>query len=46
MLSHARAGELRSRNVGSDAVDLETWEGRSLLLRVKEWTARLWWRLL
>jgi cardiolipin synthase len=30
----------------SDAVDLESWEGRSLLLRLKEWTARLWWRLL
>jgi cardiolipin synthase len=30
----------------SDAVDLERWEGRSLLLRLKEWTARLWWRLL
>ena len=30
----------------SDAIDLERWEGRSLLLRMKEWTARLWWRLL
>jgi cardiolipin synthase len=30
----------------SDPIDLETWEGRSLLLRMKEWTARLWWRLL
>ncbi len=32
--------------VASDAIDLESWEGRSLLLRMKEWTARLWWRLL
>lgn len=30
----------------SDAIELESWEGRSLLLRLKEWTARLWWRLL
>ena len=29
-----------------DPIDLETWEGRSLLLRMKEWMARLWWRLL
>ena len=30
----------------SDTIDLESWESRSLLLRMKEWTARLWWRLL
>jgi hypothetical protein len=30
----------------SEAIDLESWEGRALLLRLKEWTARLWWRLL
>jgi cardiolipin synthase A/B len=30
----------------SDAIELESWKRRSLLLRLKEWTARLWWRLL
>ena len=30
----------------SDAIELETWEHRSLLLRLKEWTARLWGHLL
>jgi cardiolipin synthase len=30
----------------SDAIDLESWERRSLLLRLKEGTARLWGRLL
>ena len=38
----AYAGDIAA----SDPIDLETWEGRSLLLRMKEWTARLWWRLL
>jgi cardiolipin synthase A/B len=38
----AYAGDIAA----SDAIDLETWEGRSLLLRMREWTARLWWRLL
>ena len=38
----AYAGDIAA----SDAIDLESWEGRSLLLRMKEWTARLWWRLL
>jgi hypothetical protein len=30
----------------SNAIDLEGWEDRGLLLRMKEWIARLWWRLL
>ncbi len=30
----------------SEAIDLARWEQRSLLLRIKEWTARLWGRLL
>ena len=30
----------------SDAIELESWKRRSLWLRMKEWTARLWWRLL
>ena len=30
----------------SDAIELERWKHRSLWLRMKEWTARLWWRLL
>ena len=30
----------------SDAIELESWRNRSLVLRVKEWTARLWGRLL
>ena len=30
----------------SDAIDLKKWKQRSLLLRLKEWTARLWGRLL
>jgi cardiolipin synthase A/B len=38
----AYAGDIAA----SDAIDLESWKGRSLLLRMKEWTARLWWRLL
>jgi cardiolipin synthase A/B len=38
----AYAGDIAA----SDAIDLESWEGRALLLRIREWTARLWWRLL
>jgi cardiolipin synthase len=38
----AYAGDIAA----SDPIDLETWESRSLLLRMQEWTARLWWRLL
>jgi hypothetical protein len=38
----AYAGDIAA----SDPIDLETWQGRSLLLRMQEWTARLWWRLL
>jgi len=38
----AYAGDIAA----SEAIDLESWEGRSLLLRLKEWTARLWWRLI
>ena len=30
----------------SDAIELASWERRSRLLRLKEWTARLWGRLL
>lgn len=30
----------------SDEVELESWKRRSLLLRLKEWTARLWGHLL
>jgi cardiolipin synthase len=30
----------------SDAIELEKWKHRPLLLRLKEWTARLWGRLL
>jgi cardiolipin synthase A/B len=30
----------------SDAIELTNWERRPLLLRMKEWTARLWGRLL
>jgi cardiolipin synthase len=30
----------------SEAIELEGWKHRSLLLRMKEWTARLWGRLL
>ena len=30
----------------SDAIELESWQRRSLLLRLKEWSARLWGRLL
>jgi cardiolipin synthase len=30
----------------SDVIELESWKRRSLWLRMKEWTARLWWRLL
>ena len=30
----------------SDPIDLEGWEDRSLLLRIREWAARVWWRLL
>lgn len=29
----------------SNAIELEEWERRSLLLRLKEWTARLWGRM-
>ena len=31
--------------VNSNAIELEKWEHRSLLLRLKEWTARLWGRM-
>lgn len=31
---------------GSDEIDLASWKHRSLLLRLKEWTARLWGQLL
>jgi len=30
----------------SDAIDLESWKNRSPILRLKEWAARLWQRLL
>ncbi|MND07485.1 hypothetical protein D3C83_294830 [compost metagenome] len=30
----------------SEAIDLESWERRSLLLRLKEVSARVWGRLL
>lgn len=30
----------------SDPIALEGWQDRSLLLRMKEWAARVWWRLL
>ena len=38
----AYAGDIAA----SDRIDLERWKGRPLLPRMKEWTARLWWRLL
>jgi cardiolipin synthase len=38
----AYAGDIAA----SDAIDLESWESRPLLMRMKEWTARLSWRLL
>ncbi|WP_341318501.1 phospholipase D-like domain-containing protein [Paraburkholderia sp. IMGN_8] len=31
---------------GSDEIDVASWKHRSLLLRLKEWTARLWGQLL
>lgn len=31
---------------GSEAITLENWEMRSLMLRIKEWSASLWQRLL
>ena len=30
----------------SDEIELASWKRRSMLLRLKEWTARLWGRLL
>jgi cardiolipin synthase len=38
----AYAGDIAA----SDAIELEGWERRALSLRLKEWTARLWGRLL
>jgi cardiolipin synthase A/B len=38
----AYAGDIAA----SDVIDPESWKRRSLLQRLKEWTARLWWRLL
>jgi len=38
----AYAGDIAASN----AIDLKSWEDRGLVLRMKEWTARLWWRLL
>lgn len=32
--------------LASEAIDAESWERRPLLLRIKEWTAHLWGRLL
>jgi len=50
ILGREFAGEMRSAFsqdiAASDEIDLESWKHRSLLMRVKEWAASLWSRLL
>ncbi len=50
ILGREFAGEMQlafTRDIAvSDEIDLKSWKHRSLLMRVKEWAARLWSRLL